>query len=48
MIGFNISDRANAIAMNVKTQEVTSTLDGNPEDIMVDISPFSYMIPLIW
>ncbi len=65
IIGFNVSDSANVIAMNLKTQEATSTycsgshinqgvpftiashLGGNPEDIVVDISPFAYLLPLV-
>ena len=63
VIGFNVSDGANVIAMNTKTCEVTSTfcsgahinkrvpftiastLGGNPEDILVDVSPFAYYYP---
>lgn len=63
VVGFNISDGANVIAMNVKTKEalsafcsgahinklvpftMASTLGGNPEDIMVDISPFAHNLP---
>lgn len=65
VIGFNISDGANVIAMNTSTLEATSTfcsgahinkgvpftiasnLGGNPEDIMVDISPFAYQFPFV-
>lgn len=65
VIGFNVSDGANVIAMNTSTLEATSTfcsgahinkgvpftiasnLGGNPEDIMVDVSPFAYSIPFI-
>lgn len=65
VIGFNISDGANVIAMNLKTCEATSTfcsgahinnnvpftiasqLGGNPEDIVVDVSPFAHYIPFV-
>ena len=65
VIGFNISDGANVIAMNLKTYEATSTfcsgahinkgvpftiasqLGGNPDDIVVDVSPFTYCLPFI-
>ena len=65
VIGFNVSDGANVIAMNLKTKEATSTfcsgahinkrvpftiasqLGGNPEDIMVDVSPFLYTYPFM-
>lgn len=65
VIGFNISDGANVIAMNTNTLEATSTfcsgahinkgvpftiastLGGNPEDIMVDVSPFTYYFPFV-
>lgn len=65
VIGFNISDGANVIAMNTKTLEATSTfcsgdhinkgvpftiastLGGNPEDIIVDVSPFAHMLPFV-
>ncbi len=65
VIGFNISDGANVIAMNLKTYEATSTfcsgthinkgvpftiasqLGGNPDDIIVDVSPFTYDLPFI-
>lgn len=65
VIGFNVSDGANVIAMNTKTLEATSTfcsgphinrgvpftiastLGGNPEDIVVDISPFAHILPFV-
>ena len=65
VIGFNISDGANVIAMNTNTLEATSTfcsgahinkgvpftiasnLGGNPEDIMVDVSPFAQFMPFV-
>lgn len=65
VIGFNVSDGANVIAMNTNTLEATSTfcsgahinkgvpftiasvLGGNPEDIMVDISPFAHLMPFV-
>ncbi len=63
VIGFNVSDGANVIAMNLKTKEaistfcsgshinkqvpftIASTLGGNPLDIVVDVSPFAYILP---
>lgn len=64
-IGFNVSDGANVILMNLRTMEATSTfcsgehinkgipfmlastLGGDPEDIVVDVSPFAYEIPFV-
>lgn len=63
VIGFNVSDAPNVIAMNTKTMEATSTfcsgahinnkvpmtikdtLGGNPEDMIVSISPFAHVLP---
>ena len=65
VIGFNVSDAPNVIAMNVKTNEavsafcsvlhinkevpsmIKSTLGGNPEDIIVSVSPFMHLYPWI-